>query len=53
MIDMLCRRAAEAGKLLSLHVFTVNPARNMYERLGFDVLIETGDRVEMRLRSQG
>jgi len=35
LLDELLKSAAEKGKSVTLHVFKTNPARHLYERLGF------------------
>jgi ribosomal protein S18 acetylase RimI-like enzyme len=35
LLDELLKSAAEKGKSVTLHVFKANPARHLYERLGF------------------
>ncbi len=42
LLSALLDEAAEAGKRLSIHVEVNNPARRLYERLGFVVVEEQG-----------
>jgi len=35
LLDELLKSAAQKGKSVTLHVFKTNPARHLYERLGF------------------
>lgn len=37
-----CRRAAAAGKAVTIHVEKVNPALALYERLGFRLVEDKG-----------
>lgn len=47
LIRQVLRRAFSAGKPVTLHVLRVNPARRLYERLGFRVVRETPERFYM------
>ena len=42
MIRGLLDEAAATGKRLSIHVESNNPARRLYERLGFEEVAEHG-----------
>jgi ribosomal protein S18 acetylase RimI-like enzyme len=42
LLRSLQNEAAEAGKLLSIHVESFNPAKRLYERLGFQVAEDKG-----------
>ena len=42
LLRSLQNEASEAGKLLSIHVESFNPARRLYERLGFQVAEDKG-----------
>jgi len=49
IVARLRERAAAARKPLTLRVLRSNPrARNLYERLGFQVIVETDERFYMR-----
>jgi GNAT superfamily N-acetyltransferase len=41
LMSQLCERAARFGLVVRLRVFRVNPAQNLYLRLGFKVIGET------------
>lgn len=41
LVRRLCERAARSGRVVRLRVFRVNPARDLYLRLGFGVVGET------------
>ena len=41
-------KAAKANRTVSLHVFGINPALELYRRLGFAAVTEEGDRILMR-----
>ena len=45
--------AAAAGKAVSIHVEVHNPARRLYERLGFEAVEDKGIYVEMVRRPPG
>lgn len=47
LIDQLLARAAKTNKAVRLHVFKTNPARGLYERLGFSRIGEDGMYLEM------
>ena len=47
------RRAAELGKPVRLHVEQHNPARHLYERLGFVILEERDFNLYMEWRGEG
>lgn len=47
LIEQLLARAAAAKKPVRLHVVKSNPARRLYERLGFQQVSEDGVYVEM------
>lgn len=48
LIRQVQRQAFSAGKPVTLHVLRVNPARRLYERLGFRVIRETPERFYMQ-----
>ena len=48
IIRKMLRRASVAGEPVMLNVFKVNPAKNLYKRLGFRVFNETETHYEMR-----
>lgn len=50
LLRALLDEAAEAGKRLSIHVELNNPARRLYERLGFAAVEERGVYVLMEAR---
>ncbi|MEO6292842.1 MAG: GNAT family N-acetyltransferase [Burkholderiaceae bacterium] len=45
-------RAAEMGKQLHLKVIKINPAKKLYDRLGFEVFAEDEHTYHMRLPSR-
>ena len=47
LLDELLVRAAQADKPVRLHVFKTNPARGLYERLGFSQIGDEGMYLEM------
>ena len=47
LFQQLLRRAAGKGKRVRLHVLKSNPARRLYERLGFSSVAEDGMYFEM------
>ena len=47
LLDLLLARAAAVKKPVRLHVSKLNPARRLYERLGFSVVSEDGMYFEM------
>jgi len=47
LLDQLLTRAASAQKAIRLHVVKTNPARRLYERLGFSIVGEDGMYFEM------
>ena len=49
LIRNLAREARESGRPLRLRVLSVNPARRLYEREGFQVTSTTPERVFMEL----
>jgi ribosomal protein S18 acetylase RimI-like enzyme len=51
LIQSVIDEAVNEEASLSLHVRKVNPARRLYERLGFTVVEETKDAYKMRLSS--
>jgi len=51
LVENLIARAASEGKSLRLRVLRVNPARRLYERLGFTVTDMTAERVYMEHRA--
>jgi GNAT superfamily N-acetyltransferase len=52
IIKRLIGRAKKEGRDLRLHVFKINPARQLYSRLGFEVVHETETHYVMRVRHQ-
>lgn len=48
MIERLIVEARHANVPVSLHVLKVNPAKGLYERLGFNVTSDLGHSYEMR-----
>lgn len=50
LLHALIERADTAGLSIGLHVETYNPAQRLYQRLGFDVVDESG--VYLRMRRQ-
>ncbi len=48
LIKALVQDAREAGVPVSLHVLKVNPAKRLYDRLGFEVVADLEDSYEMR-----
>jgi ribosomal protein S18 acetylase RimI-like enzyme len=48
LVSGVVARAAARGRAVSLHVFGDNPARRLYERLGFRVMHDDGVRIAMR-----
>jgi ribosomal protein S18 acetylase RimI-like enzyme len=51
LLDQLLARAAAAKKQVRLHVFNSNPARRLYERLGFTETGRDSMYIEMRYDS--
>jgi ribosomal protein S18 acetylase RimI-like enzyme len=51
LLNDLVQRARSAGKPLRLRVLTSNPAKRLYERLGFVVTHTTPERYDMEFRS--
>lgn len=51
LLEQVIGEARAAGAGLALKVLTANPARKLYEQLGFEVLGIEGSEVRMRLRS--
>lgn len=49
LVGGLLKDARRAGVAVSLHVLKVNPARRLYERLGFQVVSDHGHSYEMRV----
>ena len=49
IIQSVISEARDAGASLKLDVLKVNPARRLYERLGFTVITETAHLFEMKL----
>jgi ribosomal protein S18 acetylase RimI-like enzyme len=47
LLENLLIRAAQAAKPVALHVLKTNPARNLYERIGFRILREDSMYYEM------
>lgn len=47
LLEKLLVRAAAANKAIRLHVVKTNPARRLYERLGFSIVGEDGMYFEM------
>lgn len=52
LMGRIISEARSAGASLRLGVLKINPARRLYERLGFLVVGETSDSVKMRLPSE-
>ncbi len=52
LLQELQDQAAQAGKLIRLHVELFNPARHLYERLGFVGVQQSGIYYEMAWRPQ-
>ncbi len=52
VLQRLLDQAHEAGKAVSLHVFEINPARELYRRLGFTTSSERDGRLFMRAAPQ-
>jgi ribosomal protein S18 acetylase RimI-like enzyme len=50
LLDDLVGEARESGRKLSIHVEVNNPARRLYERMGFEQAGETGIYLLMELR---
>jgi GNAT superfamily N-acetyltransferase len=53
VLQMLIEEARRAGKPVTLAVVKINPARRLYERLGFQCTHEDRHRVYMRLEPDG
>lgn len=56
VLRQILQEAGEVGKAVSLHVFGINPARRLYERLGFRPLSGHDGRILMKAipqRGQG
>jgi len=53
LVRDLCREAAGSGKPVRLTVLQANPARALYERLGFHVTETVEPRVHMEWRLDG
>jgi GNAT superfamily N-acetyltransferase len=53
VLQMLIEEARRAGKPVTLGVVKINPARRLYERLGFQRTHEDRDKVYMRLEPSG
>jgi len=51
IIESVISEARHAGACLKLDVLKANPARRLYERLGFTVIAETAHLFEMRLKA--
>lgn len=51
LLEEIIAEARAAGVALELKVLTANPARKLYEQLGFATLGTEGSEVRMRLRS--
>lgn len=52
IIDQLIHSAKKEDRDLRLHVFKINPARQLYSRLGFEVVHETETHYVMRVQNQ-
>jgi GNAT superfamily N-acetyltransferase len=50
LIQSVISEARDAGASLKLDVLKANPARRLYERLGFTVIADTAHLFEMRLK---
>lgn len=48
LIEALLDRARAAGRAVGLNVIRGNPARHLYERLGFRMVGKDGDKIRMR-----
>ena len=48
LVTRLCRRAARDGLPVRLRVLKVNPARHLYQRLGFEIVGENDSHFSMR-----
>ena len=48
IISALLAQASEVGEAIELHVLKVNPAKRLYERLGFSVVGESQNSFTMR-----
>ena len=53
IIEALLAEAVRCGARVSLEVFKVNPARKLYERLGFSIVGEHGALYEMEFEAPG
>ena len=53
LLEEVISGARSAGANLTLKVLTANPARKLYEELGFEACGIEGNEVRMRLRSRG
>ena len=53
VLQMLIEEARRAGKPITLGVVKINPARRLYERLGFQRTHEDRHKVYMRLQPGG
>ena len=53
LLENLLVRAAAAHKAIRLHVVKTNPARRLYERLGFSIVSEDGMYFEMLCEPPG
>jgi ribosomal protein S18 acetylase RimI-like enzyme len=51
LIQSVITEARNAGASLKLDVLKANPARRLYERLGFTVITEKAHIIEMRLKA--
>ena len=52
LLEEIVSEAQNTGANLTLKVLTANPARKLYEQLGFEVCGVEGNEVRMRLRSR-
>jgi GNAT superfamily N-acetyltransferase len=53
VLQMLIEEARRAGKPVTLGVVKINPARHLYERMGFQCTYEDRHKVYMRLEPGG
>jgi GNAT superfamily N-acetyltransferase len=51
VIQSTITEARHAGAALRLKALKTNPARRLYQRLGFAVVAQNADRIEMRLEA--
>jgi ribosomal protein S18 acetylase RimI-like enzyme len=51
LLESIVVEARQAGASLNLKVVNTNPARRLYERIGFTVFTQNAHRIEMRLET--